>query len=342
MTNLTGRVALITGAGRGIGRQQALFFAAEGAFVVVNDPGVALDGTGGDGGIAAAVVAEINAEGGRAVANTDSVTDWDGARRMVDTAVDAFGDLHVVVNNAAIERNRAVYFMTEEDFDTVADVKLKGTFNVTAAAARHWRARHRAGDRTDRAIVNTASGSGLLNPLPGQSNYAAANAGVAAMTVVHALELGRIGVRANCLAPSMIRTRMTLPVPGMRDVPPAGGYDPRSPAVIAPVAAYLASADCPLTGQVLSVRGGSVIIDKGWSRGPRVHKDDAAWTVRELAERIADLPRDDPFDMLAEALGGAVGAAGRAEMAAMIDAGLDETEEFRSMVAEQVTDTRIY
>ncbi|MFD0975144.1 SDR family NAD(P)-dependent oxidoreductase [Plantactinospora endophytica] len=339
MGSLTGRVALITGAGRGIGRQEALLFAAEGALVVVNDPGVALDGTGDDESVAAAVVAEITAHGGQAVANTDSVSDWDGARRMVDTAVDTFGDLHIVVNNAAIERNRAVYFMTDEDFDVVADVKLKGTFNVTAAAARHWRSRYQAGDRTDRAVVNTASGSGLLNPLPGQSNYAAANAGVAAMTVVHALELGRLGVRANCLAPSMIRTRMTLPVPGMQDVPPAGDYDPRSPAVIAPVAAYLASAGCPLTGQVLSVRGGSVIINKGWSQGPRVDKDDALWTVEELAARIAELPRDDPFDVLAEALGGAVGAADHAKMAAMIEAGLEESEQYRNMVDDRVADT---
>ncbi|SMC89065.1 SDR family NAD(P)-dependent oxidoreductase [Kibdelosporangium aridum] len=243
MGALAGRVVLITGAGRGIGRAEALFFAAEGAKVVVNDPGVEPDGTGGDAAVAAAVADEIVARGGEAVANTDSVSDWDGAQRMVQTAIDTFGDLHVVVNNATIKADRAMTTMTESQFDDVVAVKLKGTFAVSRWAARYWQAQHAAGIRVDRAIVNTSSGSGLVNPLPGQANYAAANAGVAAMTISNALELARHGVRVNCISPSMARTRLTLEVPGVNADPQA----------IAPVAAYLATEDCPLTGQVLGV-----------------------------------------------------------------------------------------
>ncbi|MEU8383341.1 SDR family NAD(P)-dependent oxidoreductase [Streptosporangium sp. NPDC048865] len=323
MGSLDGRVALITGAGRGIGREEALFFAAEGAKVVVNDPGVAVDGTGGDAGVAAAVVEEIVAGGGQAIANTDSVADWHGARRMVDAALRAFGDLHVVVNNATIERNRGMADLTEEEFDDVIAVKLKGTFAVTRWAARHWRERFEAGDRVDRAVVNTSSGSGLLNPLPTQASYAAGNAGVAAMTVVGALELGRYGVRVNCLSPSMARTRLTLQVPGMREEPPAGRFDPLHPSTNAPVAAYLASAGCPLTGQVLSVRGGSVAVNHGWSRGAHLHKD-GLWTVGELAGRVGELPMDDPFEKLADALGRAFGPVGHTRLQQMIDTLLDE------------------
>ncbi|MGV9303429.1 SDR family NAD(P)-dependent oxidoreductase [Nonomuraea sp. NPDC003727] len=323
MGHLDGRVVLITGAGRGIGREEALHFAAEGAKVVVNDPGVAIDGSGGDSGVAAAVVEEIVARGGQAVASTDSVADWDGARRMVDTALQVFGDLHVVVNNATIERNRALADLTEEEFDDVVAVKLKGTFAVTRWAARYWRERSEAGVRVDRAVVNTSSGSGLLNPLPTQASYAAGNAGVAALTIVGALELGRYGVRVNCLSPSMARTRLTLDVPGMREEPPADGFDPLHPSTSAPVAAYLASAACPLTGQVLSVRGGSVAVNHGWSRGGHVRKE-GRWTVGELAEKLPAVPMDDPFGKLADALGGALGPDGRARIQEMIDALLDQ------------------
>lgn len=323
MGSLDGRVVLITGAGRGIGREEALLFAAEGAKVVVNDPGVSIDGTGGDTGVAAAVVEEITARGGQAVASTDSVADWDGARRMVETALRSFGDLHVVVNNATIERNMGLTDLSEEDFDDVLAVKLKGTFAVTRWAARHWRDRFLAGERADRAVVNTSSGSGLLNPLPAQASYAAGNAGAAALTVVAALELGRYGVRVNCISPSMARTRLTLGVPGMSQEPPAAPFDPLNPAVNAPVAAYLASAACPLTGQVLSVRGGTVAVNHGWSLGGHIHKD-GLWSVEELAERVRELPTDDPFDKLAQALSGALGTTGRAELQTMINALLDQ------------------
>lgn len=323
MGALDGRVALITGAGRGIGREEALFFAAEGAKVVVNDPGVAPDGTGADDSVAAAVVDKIVARGGAAVASTDSVSDWDGARRMIQTALDAFGDLHVVVNNATVKGDRALVNMTESQFDDVIAVKMKGTFAVSRWAARYWHDQHEAGVHVDRAIVNTSSGSGLLNPLPCQTNYAAANAGIAAMTIVNALELGRYGVRANCLSPSMARTRLTLAVPGMQDGPEPGAFDPRHPVTNAPVAAYLASADCPLTGQVLAVRGGSVVVNHGWSRGAQVTKEDAPWTVDELAHALDGLPYDDQFEKLAAAFDGALGTQGRDQIQQMINTFLD-------------------
>ncbi|WP_207921566.1 SDR family NAD(P)-dependent oxidoreductase [Micromonospora sp. KC721] len=150
-------------------------------------------------------------------------------------------------------------------------------------------------------MVNTASGSGLLNPLPTQANYAAANAAVAAMTTVHALELRRLGVRVNCVSPSMVRTRLTMPVPGMDRTPPDGELDPRDLIVMAPLVAYLVSAGCPLTGQVLSVRGGSIAVNHGWSRGAQITKDETLWTVAELAKELAALPLEDPFDRLATA-----------------------------------------
>ncbi|WP_433272820.1 SDR family NAD(P)-dependent oxidoreductase [Actinosynnema sp. CS-041913] len=325
MGGLSGRTVLVTGAGRGIGRAEALHLADCGANVVVNDPGVEIDGRGGDDGVAADVVEEIRARGGRAVADTGSVTDWADAQRMVERAVTEFGDLHAVVNNATIEVNKGLERLTEAEFDDVVAVKLKGTFAVSRWATAYWRGRVNDGVRTDRAIVNTASGSGLLNPLPTQTNYAAANAGVAAMTTVHALELRRLGVRVNCVSPSMVRTRLTNPVPGMDRTPPAGELDPKDPAVVAPLVAYLVSEGCPLTGQVLSVRGGSIAVNHGWSRGAQVDKDGALWTLPELADSLAALPLEDPFDRLATALGGALGTEGRDQLEAMVNAELDKS-----------------
>jgi NAD(P)-dependent dehydrogenase (short-subunit alcohol dehydrogenase family) len=320
MDSLSGRVALITGAGRGIGRAEAHYFAAEGAKVVVNDPGVGPDGSGGDASIAAAVAGEIVAAGGEAVASTDSVADWDGARRIVETALDAFGDLHVVVNNAGIVRNRPLTELTEADLDELLAVKLKGTVAVSHHAARYWRDRSAATSATkpappeDRAIINTSSASGLQLPLPTQTNYAAANAGVAAATIVSALELSALGVRVNCIAPSMARTRLTADVPGMSGSPAnenENELDQQHPRWIAPVAAYLATAGCPYTGQVISVRGGSVVLNRTWSPTARVTKpDDNLWTVDELATAMADLPREDIFETFSQAIGAALGVDG--------------------------------
>jgi NAD(P)-dependent dehydrogenase (short-subunit alcohol dehydrogenase family) len=304
MGSLDGRVALITGAGRGIGRAEALFFAAEGARVVVNDRGVERDGTRIDRGIAPAVADEITAAGGRAIANSDDVTDWEGGRRMVDAAIEAFGDLHVLVNNAGIERTAALENMTEDEFDSVIAVNLKGTFVASRWAARYWRAQvDQHGTGVDRVIINTASGSGLTQPLPLQSNYAASKAGVGAMTIVHALELSRLGVRVNCLSPSIIRTRTSMDaVPGLRDTPPQGQFDPHDPMRMAPVAAYLAATDCPMTGQFLAVRGGTVTLLRNWSRDGHVQRNDRPWTVAELASAVQTLPRPDVMAELLAAL----------------------------------------
>ncbi|NGY66459.1 SDR family NAD(P)-dependent oxidoreductase [Lentzea sp. NEAU-D13] len=310
---MIGRTVLVTGAGRGIGRAEALHLAEAGANVVVNDPGVDIDGRGGDVRVAAAVADEIRARGGRAVADTGSVADWDDARRMVERAVDEFGDLHAVVNNAATEVNKGLDRLSEREFDDVVAVKLKGTFAVSHWAAVHWRARVEAGVRADRAIVNTASGSGLLNPLPTQSNYAAANAAVAAMTIVHALELRRWGVRVNCVSPSMVRTRLTAGVPGS---------DMTAPDVVAPLVTYLVGDGCPLTGQVLSVRGGSIAVNRGWSLGPRVDSGGKPWTVDAVAAALATVEVEDPFDALTASLGGALGLSSREEVEKLVNAQL--------------------
>lgn len=324
MDELAGRTVLVTGAGRGIGRAEALYLAAAGANVVVNDPGVRIDGRGGDDGVAAAVVDEIRARGGRAVVDNGSVANWADAQRMVNRAVVEFGDLHAVVNNAAIEVNKGLERLSEAEFDDVVAVKLKGTFAVSRWAASYWRGRVEAGERNDRAIVNTASGSGVLNPLPTQTNYAAANAGVAAMTMVHALELRRLGVRVNCVSPSMVRTRLTTSVPSMDQTPPEGQLDPKDPSVVAPVVAYLVSEGCPLTGQVLSIRGGSIAVNHGWTQGAQIAKEAELWTVPELAVNLTALPLEDPFDRLASALGNALGSQGGGELEAIINAELDK------------------
>ena len=224
MGALDGRVVLITGAGRGIGREHALLMASEGAKIVVNDLGGAADGTGEDRGPAQEVVSEIEAMGGEAVANGDSVTDWEGAQRMVNEAVEAFGDLHVLVNNAGILRDRVVVNMTEPEWDAVVEVHMKGHFCPTRWAAAYWREQSKAGKEVSGSIINTASGAMLGNL--GQFNYSGAKAGIAAMTLVAAGELARYNVRVNCLAP-VARTRLTLQTPGLGDVVKAPD-DPRS------------------------------------------------------------------------------------------------------------------
>ncbi|NBE92350.1 SDR family NAD(P)-dependent oxidoreductase [Nonomuraea sp. KC401] len=329
MGSLDGRVALITGAGRGIGREEALFFAAEGAKVVVNDPGVAIDGRGGDASVADAVVDEIVAAGGTAVANIDSAADWRGAERIVETALDAFGDLHIVVNNAAISRPRALVNMTEDEFDDVIAVKLKGTFAVSRWAARYWREQYESGPRADRVIVNTSSTSGLDSPYPLNTNYAAANAGVGAMTIVHSLELGRYNVRVNCLSPGA-RTRTSRDLPaGLKsltgDTPDHATYDPWHPVHQAVVAAYLAGAGCPLTGQILTVRGSAVTANRNWSLGEQVSKENAGWTVEELAHALEGLTFEDRFDKLAY-IRQAYGATDREQLQLLLNTILDNDE----------------
>jgi len=257
-----GRVCVVTGAGRGIGRAHALMLAAHGARVVVNDLGGSRDGHGEDRGPAEAVVEEIAAAGGQAVANTDDVSDWAGAERLVRQAVDTFGGLDVLVNNAGILRDRMIVNMTEDEWDGVIRVHLRGTFAPSRHAAAYWRDRAKAGEANDARIINTTSISGLYAN-PGQSNYGAAKAGIAAFTQIAAQELARYGVTVNAVAPGAL-TRMT---DGSRM--PDGLRDRYDPAWVANVVTWLASPESrDVTGEVIESNGIVIGIAEGWHRGP--------------------------------------------------------------------------
>jgi len=287
MGKLDGRVAVVTGAGRGIGREHALLFAGEGAAVVVNDLGGANDGTGSDVGPAQEVVDEIVAAGGRAVAHAESVSDWNGAKSLVDQAVSEFGGLDVVVNNAGILRDGFIAGLDESQWDAVIAVHLKGHFNVLHHAAAYWKEQSKTGNQPNAAVINTASASGTTLPNPGQVNYGAAKAGIAAMTLVAAQELARYGVRVNAIAP-IARTRLTLATPGMSAIfaepVDEGAFDAFSPANISPLVAYLASADCEFTGQVFEVQGGAIAQLQGWTR-KNLTETDGPWSIDLIAEQ---------------------------------------------------------
>ncbi|HEX6476016.1 MAG TPA: SDR family oxidoreductase [Acidimicrobiales bacterium] len=290
MGALDGRVAIITGAGRGIGREHSLLFAQEGAKVVVNDLGGAIDGSGDDRSAAQQVVDEIKAAGGEAVANADNVADWEGGRRLINTAVEAFGDVNVLINNAGILRDRMLVSMEEAEWDAVIHVHLKGHFVPTHWAANHWREQSKAGKDVDAAIVNTSSTSGLIGN-PGQANYGAAKAGIAAFTIIAAQELQRYGVRVNAIAPAA-RTRMTEATPGLSDVVKAptdtAKFDVWDPANVSPLVAYLASESCPATGKVFLVQGGKVQAFQPWTLTETIDKNDR-WTVAELQSEMKQL-----------------------------------------------------
>lgn len=292
MGSLDGRVAIITGAGRGIGREHALLFAAEGASVVVNDLGGTNDGSGRDLTPADQVVKEIEAMGGRAVVNGDDVASWEGAQRLINAAIETFGDLDILVNNAGILRDRVLVNMTEEEWDSVVTVHLKGHFAPTRWAAAYWREQYKAGVTKVRNVVNTSSTSGLFSN-PGQSNYGAAKSGIATFSQIAAKELSRYNVRSNCIAPGA-RTRLTLATPGLDQMiaPPSddGVFDRWDPANISPLVAYLASADCTFNGETFFVQGGTVQRVESWATGPMIEQNDR-WTVSGLAEAIASLQR---------------------------------------------------
>jgi len=281
-------VAIITGAGRGIGREHALFFAAEGAKVVVNDLGGANDGSGTDITPAQQVVEEIRALGGEAVVNGDNVADWEGAQRMINQAVETFGDLDILVNNAGILRDRVLVNMTEEEWDAVITVHLKGHFAPTRWAATYWREQAKAGSTRPRNIVHTSSTSGLFSN-PGQSNYGAAKTGIATFSQIVAKELARYHVKSNTIAPGA-RTRLTLATPGLEDImkPREGAFDMWDPANISPLVAYLASEQCAFSGETFLVQGGSVTMVESWARGAGVERD-SKWTVSDLADALAPL-----------------------------------------------------
>lgn len=284
MGELDGRVAVITGAGRGIGREHALLFAAEGAKVVVNDLGGARDGSGSDLTAAEAVVEEIRAAGGEAVASTDDVTDAAGAGRLIQTALDAFGELHVLVNNAGILRDRVIVSMSDEDWDDVIGVHLRGHFLTLRAAAQYWRSAHKAGSSLAPAVINTASTSGLFGNV-GQSNYGAAKSAIATLTMIAQQELERYGVRLNAICPTA-RTRLTEEILGSAG--DAGEFDKDDPANIAPFVGYLATEDCPIAGRVFYVYGGSVHLFQPWAIVDKIETDHR-WTIAELRKEAPRL-----------------------------------------------------
>jgi len=282
-----GKVAVVTGAARGIGRAEAMLFAAEGARVVVNDVGGDWDGSGKDDRPAQQVVDEIAAEGGAASANYDDISSWDGARALVDQAVETYGKLDILVNNAGILRDRVLVNMTEEDWDSVVRVHLKGHAATTHHAANHWRARRKAGEQVAGRIINTASESGFFG-MAGQANYAAAKAGIAALTMVTARELKRYGATANCIAPRA-RTRMITNTFGdsiMAAPEEEGAFDRFAPENVAPLVAFLASDKAAhISGQAFVVFGGTVVLEKPWMPGPQIERGER-WTIESLAAEI--------------------------------------------------------
>jgi NAD(P)-dependent dehydrogenase (short-subunit alcohol dehydrogenase family) len=278
MTKLCeGRVAIITGAGRGIGREHALLLAHHGAKVVVNDLGGSMDGEGKDQGPAQDVVDEIEAMGGEGLANTDDISDWDGAERLVQSAVERFGRLDVLINNAGILRDRMLTNMSEAEWDAVIKVHLKGTFAPSRHAAAYWRERSKAGETNDARIINTSSPSGIYGNV-GQTNYGAAKAGIASFTVIAAKELGRYGVTVNAIAPAAL-TRMTEGL-GMGQADEQT-KEQMSPAHIAPIVCWLASPDSAhVSGRVFDVSGRMLSVSEGWHRGPTIEN-----------------PTDDPVEL---------------------------------------------
>jgi NAD(P)-dependent dehydrogenase (short-subunit alcohol dehydrogenase family) len=284
-----GRVVIITGAGGGIGREHALAFAREGAKVVVNDIGGARDGSGSDAGPAQQVVDEIKALGGEAVANTDDISSWDGAERIVAQAIETYGTLHVLVNNAGILRDRMMVNMTEAEWDAVIKVHLKGTFAPAHHAAAYWRDQSKAGNPVDARIINTSSSSGIYGNV-GQSNYGAAKAGIAAFTIITSQELGRYGVTVNAIAPTAL-TRMTEDLGLAALSKTESGFDQFDPSNISPLVVYLGSElSKDITGRVFSVYGGNIAVNEGWVAGPSVQRE-AKWEAGEIAEVLPDLVR---------------------------------------------------
>ena len=281
------RTVIITGAARGLGRAYALGFAAEGANVVVNDIGTSLGGEGRDTSAADEVVALIKANGGNAVANYEDVTDWDGAKRIVDAAIAAFGDLHVVVNNAGIVRDRMFVSATMDEWDATMHVHLRGHFCVARHAVDYWRAKQKAGTNPDARIINTTSGAGLQGSIA-QAAYSTAKGGIASLTLVQAAELGRYGITANALAPSA-RTRMTEQAFADKMATEGDAFDVMDPANIAPTVIWLGSAhSADVTGCIFELEGGKIMLEDGWREGPFVDCGQQ-WNPADVGDAVASL-----------------------------------------------------
>lgn len=285
-----GRVVIVTGAGRGIGREHALEFARQGATVVVNDVGAAVDGSGSSEGPAGEVVEIIRSMGGDASVNGADISDEEGARDLIASTVERHGDLHVLVNNAGILRDRTLVNMTPQEWDDVIRVHMRGTFLPMHYAANYWRDQSKQGHDVDARIINTTSSSGIYGN-PGQGNYGAAKAGIASLTIIASQELGRYGVTVNAIAPGAL-TRMTENLGGgaaSRPAPEPGEFIPGAPENIAPVVVWLGSAESRgITGRVFNVRGGVVSVAEGWRAGPQADKG-ARWDPNELGDVIPDL-----------------------------------------------------
>ena len=289
-----GKIAIVTGAGRGIGREHALSLASQGAKVVVNDLGGNIDGSGGDLSPAEQVVQEIKGMGGEAVANGDSVSDWAGAERLINTAIETFGDLNIVVNNAGILRDRMLFSMSEAEWDAVINVHLKGTFAPTRFACVYWREQSKAGMPVSGRIINTTSVSGIYGN-PGQTNYGAAKAGIASFTNIAALEMARYGVTVNAVAPVAL-TRMTE---GLGPAPESDeDREKRSPRWIAPIVTWLASDEAAeVTGRIFEASGDVLAVSEGWVRGPKhAPVDDPTVLGPIVAELLAKARKNSGMD----------------------------------------------
>jgi NAD(P)-dependent dehydrogenase (short-subunit alcohol dehydrogenase family) len=287
-----GRIAVVTGAGQGIGRGHALELARQGARVVVNDLGVALDGAEVHSPFAVQVVAEITAAGGTAIADVNDASDTDGAAHMVQAAIETFGGLDIVVNNAGVLRDTVLVNMSADDWDTVLRVHLRSTFAVTQAAATWWRTRSKAGEPVDARVITTTSGAGLYGNV-GQTNYAAAKAGIVGFTLAASLELSRYGVTVNAVAPGG-RTRMTEQVFAGMMADANGGFDSFDPGNVAPLVAWLASPEAAdVTGRVIEAWGGRISVVEGWHPGPTIEVQ-RRWDPNELGSVVHDLLAQAP------------------------------------------------
>ncbi len=287
-----GRVVIVTGAGRGIGAEHALEFARQGARVVVNDIGGALDGSGTDTTPAQEIVDRIAGTGGAAIASYDDVTDWDGAAHLVRTAIDTFGRLDTIVNNAGAVRDRMFVNMSAEEWDTVVRVNLRGHFCPARHAAAYWRDQAKAGEPVQARIVNTSSGAGLMGSL-GQANYGAAKAAIAALTLMQAAELARYGITANAIAPSA-RTRMTEAVFADMMAPVQSGFDAMAAENIAPLVVWLGSNEsAAVTGRVFEVEGGKISVADGWQHGTPIDRS-RRWDPAEIGPAVRDLLQKAP------------------------------------------------